>query len=65
MKLTAKMFAMLIALSVATNGYTCTEDGTEGIAPENDMFIPANIKGLKTGITEEKFHEVIDKVSAV
>jgi hypothetical protein len=65
MKLTAKMFAMLIAVSVATNGYTCTEDGTEGIAPENDMFIPANIKGLKTGITEEKFHEVIDKVSAV
>jgi hypothetical protein len=65
MKFTANFFAMVLALSVATNGYACSEDGSTGIVAENDMYIPANLKGLKTGITEEQFNAIIDKVETL
>lgn len=65
MKLTSRFFAAVLALSFATNGYTCTEDGTQGIVPENDLSIPVGSKSAQSGMTEEKFNEVIDKVEAV
>lgn len=66
MKFTANLFAMILALSVATNGYACSEDGSTGIVPENDMYIPVDTKGLKkTGLTEEQFNAIIDKVETL
>lgn len=40
----------------------CTSDGKEGIAPENNLYIP--VGKAKGGITEEQFNAVIDKVSS-
>ncbi len=65
MKKTAQGLALVLALAITVPGYTCTEDGTEGIVPENDLSIPVNAKGVLSGITEEKFNQVIDKVEAV
>ncbi len=65
MKFTGRFFAMVLALSVATNGYACSEDGSTGIVPENDMYIPVGLKGTKTGITEEQFNAIIDKVETL
>ena len=67
MKFTARFFAMVLALSVATNGYACSEDGSTGIVPENNWKIPVSFQknGLKTGITEEQFNAVIDKVETL
>ncbi|MBY0517376.1 MAG: hypothetical protein K2P81_10730 [Bacteriovoracaceae bacterium] len=65
MKFTANFFALMLSLSIATNGYACTEDGSTGLLPENDMYIPVNMKGIKSGLTEEQFNAVIDKVLAV
>lgn len=64
MKNTAKVFALTLALSVATTGYTCTEDGREGIVEDNKMYIPVGAKNAG-GISEEQFNSVIDKVEAI
>lgn len=41
----------------------CSVDGSEGFLPENDMWIPANAKGISdANIDEAKFNEVIDSV---
>ena len=64
MKATAKFLALALSLSVATNGYACTEDGREGIVEENNMYISADAKNVG-GVTEEQFNAVIDKVEAI
>src|SRR5690606_1616432 len=44
----------------------CTVDGSEGIVPENDLYIAADSKSmLNSNLDEEKFNAVIDKVLAV
>ena len=54
------------AAFIANTGFTCTEDGTQGIVPENDMKIPANAKSMmNSNLDEETFNAVIDKVTAV
>lgn len=60
MKTTAKLLALSLTLSVATNGYACTEDGREGIVEDNKMNIPVNAKRFG-GVTEEQFNSIIDK----
>ncbi len=65
MKRATKFFAATLALSMTMNGYACNEIGTEGIVPENDMFIPVHAKGVKTGITEEQFNTIIDQAEAL
>ena len=57
---------LLIGLMLTLSGmsFACTEDGKEGIMPENDMNIPADVKSIN-GITEEKFNAVIDKIEAI
>lgn len=57
------------ALAVATVltsmvGYTCTEDGTKGILPENDLWISADTKAANN-MTKERFNAVIDKVEKI
>ena len=50
------------ALMATVTGFTCTSDGTEGLLPENDMWIPKNSKSANLTMTEERFNAVIDKV---
>lgn len=45
------------------HSYACTMDGKEGFAPENTMRIPKSMN--KSGITEEQFNSMIDRVEAV
>lgn len=57
--------ALMLALSLSTSAFSCTEDGKEGILPDNDLYIGVNTKGLTSGITEEVFNSTIDKVEAI
>jgi hypothetical protein len=60
-----KMSAMVLGLTLATSAFTCSEDGKDGILPENDLYIPVYTKGIKSGITEEVFNKTIDQVLEV
>lgn len=44
--------------------YACGQNGHDGIAPENDMWIDVNAKSAG-GITEAEFNEVLDKVNDI
>lgn len=59
------MMAMVLGLSLAGSAFTCSPDGKGGIAPENDIYIPVGLKGLKGGITKEQFDRAIDKVEEI
>lgn len=62
-----KNIALGLALSVtmiAQPLFACTEDGKEGILPENDMNISVNAKRFG-GITEEQFNSIIDDVEGL
>lgn len=58
------MMTMVLGLSVAVTGFTCSEDGKDGFVPENDLYIPSNIKSIN-GITEEEFNKAIDEVEEI
>lgn len=55
---------LLTSIALTTAAWTCSIDGTEGFLPDNDMYIPANIKSAG-GVTEAEFNRVIDKAEAV
>lgn len=60
-----KKLFLLTALSLTANtAFPCTQDGSEGIVPENDMWISTTAKGIST-IDEAEFNAVIDKVVAI
>lgn len=59
------VLALMLALSLTTAAYTCTEDGKEGILPENDLYISVDSKSANSSLTEEVFNSTIDKVEAV
>ena len=60
-----KKLYLLTALSLTANtAFPCTQDGSEGIVPENDMWISTTDKGIST-IDEAEFNAVIDKVVAI
>jgi hypothetical protein len=59
-----KMMAMLLGLTVAGSGLTCSEDGKDGILPENDLYIPAYQKSIN-GISEEEFNKAIDEIEEI
>ncbi len=63
MKKVSRLFAMTLALTMATNSFACTEDGQEGIVAENDMYIAPGAKNAG-GISEEAFNAIIDKAEA-
>lgn len=56
--------ALFFTLAISGSVLACSEDGTTGFLPENDLRIPV---GLKTvgGITEAQFNAVIDKVETI
>ncbi|MAZ47496.1 MAG: hypothetical protein CME65_02970 [Halobacteriovoraceae bacterium] len=61
------MFKLVFLASVIAfsyNSIACTEDGREGIAPKNNLWIDSEVKSLN-GMDEAKFNEVIDTVEDV
>jgi hypothetical protein len=60
-----KTSALAIGLSLAAAALGCSEDGKGGFLPENDLYIPAGMKAINTGITKAQFDEAIDKVEKV
>lgn len=58
------LLTTLVTLTLITPVLACTIDGKEGIVPENDLYISADVKSIN-GMDEAKFNEVIDKVIAV
>lgn len=64
MSKTMKMMAMVLGLSLASTAFTCSEDGTGGFVPENDLYIPSSVKSIN-GITKQEFDEAIDDVEEI
>jgi len=62
-----KVTAMVLGLTLAGSALTCSPDGRTngGFVPENDLYIPANAKGIKGGLTKEQFDRAIDKVETL
>lgn len=57
------MVTLLLAL-LSAPGYACNLDGTSGIIEDNDINVP--VDSLRTsGITEQQFNAVIDKIEAI
>ena len=54
----------VLALSAAQPTFACTEDGSEGFVPENNMKIEVNAKRLG-GITEAQFNNAIERVEVL
>ena len=61
------MFKKMIAtgaLMATVSGFACTIDGTEGIVPENNLWISENAKSINS-MDEATFNAVIDKVEKI
>lgn len=58
-----KLIAATAMIATATS-YSCTIDGTEGLLPENDMWISTTAKS-KNAMDEKMFNDVIDKVEKI
>ncbi len=56
---------LLLSALIGAQAWACSEDGKGGFLPENDLYIAANTKSVPTGISEDKFNEVIDKVEGI
>jgi hypothetical protein len=56
--------AVLTIATAPTNGWTCSEDGSSGFAPENSLKISINSKNV-SDIDEAKFNEIITKAETV
>lgn len=63
--LNSLLIFVLTLISTNTSLACVQGSGLSGFVPENDMYISANQKGVQTGISEEEFNAVIDKVSAI
>lgn len=59
-----KQGLLITTLAITGAAWTCSIDGTEGFLPENNMYIPANIKSAG-GVTEAEFNRVIDKAEGI
>jgi len=59
------MKKLILALALSTTAvFACTEDGKSGFLPENDLYIPADIKGM-SGLSQEQFNKVIDRLETI
>ena len=55
---------MIVASLLSPTVFACSEDGTGGFLPENDLSIPVGDKNA-AGLTEEQFNAVIDKYETI
>lgn len=53
-----------IFLTLANTGFTCSEDGSSGFVPDNNMYIPVDAKNVG-GISEAQFNDVISKIETI
>ena len=60
-----KIAAVIVGFSCVTAALACSISGQGGFVPENDLYIPAGLKGMRGGITESQFNSVIDKVETL
>jgi hypothetical protein len=58
------LITLALALTLSGSVFACSEDGTTGFLPENDLRIPVGTK-LLGGLTEAQFNAVIDKVEVL
>ncbi len=56
--------ALALGLLLAGSSFACTQDGTGGFLPENNLKIPVNAKRLG-GLTEAQFNASMDKVETL
>ncbi len=59
-----KFLAIVLALTLSASAISCSEDGSSGFLPENNLKIPVGAKG-KGGITEAEFGAVITKIETI
>jgi hypothetical protein len=60
-----KLFTVLaLALTLSGSALACSEDGSSGFLPENDLNIPVGLKSAG-GISKTQFLSVIDKLEAI
>lgn len=64
MNKTMRMTALALGLSLTGTAFTCSQDGKDGFLPDNDLYIPSNVKSIN-GIDEEAFNQAIDEVEKV
>jgi hypothetical protein len=60
-----KSTAMVLGLSVAGLALACSQDGTGGFVPENDMYISVDQKSANGGLNEQQFNNAIERVEKV
>ena len=67
-----KKVFLTLALTSLTGGLlhtltaaACDAKGASGIVAENSMYIPANMKSLNGGITEDAFNNAMDKIEKI
>ena len=60
-----KFLSLILVASLLTpTAFACTEDGTGGFLPENNLSIPVGDKSA-AGLTEEQFNDVIDQYEGI
>lgn len=58
-------FLALLALTFSLSALACTEDGSTGFLPENDLYVPVGVKSVNGGLSEAQFNAVIEKVETI
>lgn len=59
------VIAMVFGLTFGNVTFACSEDGSSGFLPENNVQIPVGFKSPLGGLTQAQFNEVIAKVERV
>jgi hypothetical protein len=59
-----KFLSIVLSALFIVPAFACTEDGSTGFLPENDMYIAADSKDAG-GLSEAQFNAVIDKLEAL
>ncbi|MDA8793301.1 hypothetical protein N9N67_08645 [Bacteriovoracaceae bacterium] len=55
---------LLVSMVFYSLSFACTSDGEEGIVPDNDLYISADMKSLN-GMEEDMFNDVITQVETI
>lgn len=65
MKALALVLALVSGWTLSTDVRACSEDGSEGFLPENELSIPVGVKAPNGGITQAQFNAIIEKVETI
>jgi hypothetical protein len=60
-----KFTAALLGFLLSSTAFPCSPDGATGFVPENDLYIPKNLKNRFGGLSEEQFNMAIDRVESI